>query len=75
LSVDVFGLIIDTTTGENDMDITKALEIVQDKADSLGLPVLETLMYMGDNLDDLFDSEVRAYRVAMRDFRKLFAEV
>jgi hypothetical protein len=75
LSVDVFGLIIDTTTGENDMDITKALEIVQDKADDLGLPVLETLMYMGDNLDDLFDSEVRAYRVAMRDFRKLFAEV
>ena len=57
------------------MDITKALEIVQNKADDLGLPVLETLMYMGDNLDDLFDSEVRAYRVAMRDFRKLFAEV
>ena len=57
------------------MDITKALEIVQNKADDLGLPVFETLMYMGDNLDDLFDSEVRAYRVAMRDFRKLFAEV
>jgi hypothetical protein len=75
LTIVVFGLIIDTTTGENDMDITKALEIVQDKADDLGLPVLETLMYMGDNLDDLFDSEVRAYRVAMRDFRKLFAEV
>jgi hypothetical protein len=75
LTVDVFGHIIDTTTGENDMDITKALEIVQNKADDLGLPVLETLMYMGDNLDDLFDSEVRAYRVAMRDFRKLFAEV
>jgi hypothetical protein len=75
LTIVVFGLIIDTTTGENDMDITKALEIVQNKADDLGLPVFETLMYMGDNLDDLFDSEVRAYRVAMRDFRKLFAEV
>lgn len=57
------------------MDITRALEIVGNVQDNFGEGLLETLMYMQDNLDDFTDTEVRAYRVVIRDFRKLFATV
>jgi hypothetical protein len=55
------------------MKIEEALEIIQDVATDLGEPVLETLIYMQDNLEDFSDNEVRAFRVTMRDFQKLFA--
>lgn len=55
------------------MNIEQALEIIQDVANDLGERLLETLMYMADNLDDFSDNEVRAYRVVRRDFQKLFA--
>lgn len=55
------------------MDIVKALEIIQDVQDNLGLGLLETLQEMQKDLDNFNDKEVRAFRVAMRDFRKLFA--
>lgn len=55
------------------MDIKQALEIIEDVKDSFGEGLLETLEYMSDNLDDFSDREVVAYRVVMRDFRKLFA--
>lgn len=55
------------------MNIEQALEIIQDVADDLGEMLLETLIYMQSNLDDFSDTEQRAFRVAMRDFSKLFA--
>lgn len=55
------------------MNITEALEIVQDIAADMGEGLLETLIYMQSNLEDFPEREVRAYRVAMRDFQKLFA--
>jgi hypothetical protein len=53
------------------MNITTALEIIQDLARPGKL--LETLEYMGDNLQQFDDREVLAYRIVMRDFRKMFA--
>lgn len=55
------------------MNITQALEIVQDIQSDMGEGLLETLMYMQDNLDQFSDTQVRAFRLAMADFRKLFA--
>ena len=55
------------------MNIEQALEIVQDVAADLGEPLLETLMYMQGNIEDFSENEVRAFRVTMRDFQKLFA--
>jgi len=55
------------------MDFTTAIEIIQDVQDKLGLGLLETLQEMQNDLDNFNDKEVRAFRVAMRDFRKLFA--
>lgn len=55
------------------MNIEQALEIVQDVAADLGEGLLETLMYMQGNLEDFSENEVRAFRVTMRDFQKLFA--
>lgn len=55
------------------MNITQALEIVQDIQADMGEGLLETLMYMQDNLDQFSDNQVRAFRLAMADFRKLFA--
>ena len=57
------------------MDITQALEIIEDIQNDMGEGLLETLMYMQDNLDDFSDTQVRAFRRAMADFRKLFAPV
>ena len=50
----------------------EALEIIQKEADSLGLPFLETMMYMQDNLFEYGSVERCAYRVARRNFQKLF---
>ena len=55
------------------MNIEQALDIIEEVQYDLGYGLLETLMYMADNLDDFSDNEVRAYRVVRRDFQKLFA--
>ena len=55
------------------MTITEALNILDDVQVNLNQPLLETLMIMGDNLDDFTEQEIAAYRRAMVDFRKLFA--
>lgn len=57
------------------MNITQALEIVEDIKEDQGEGMLETLMYMQDNLDQFSDTQVRAFRVVMNDFRKLLAPV
>lgn len=56
-----------------DMDITRALEIITELSQDQRLNILETLQYMQENFDDLYYSEQRAYRIAMRDFAKLVA--
>lgn len=57
------------------MDISKALSILDDAAEDAGMSMLDLLQYMSEcDLDDTFSAEeIRAYRIAMRDFRKLFA--
>ena len=55
------------------MNITQALEIVQDIQADMGEGLLETLMYMQDNLDQFSETQVRAFRLVMADFRKMFA--
>jgi hypothetical protein len=55
------------------MDIKQALEVIEDVAEDQGEPMLETLIYMQSNLDDFSESEVKAFRIVMRDFQKLFA--
>ena len=55
------------------MTITEALNILDDVQVNLNQPLLETLMIMGDSLDDFTEQEIAAYRRAMIDFRKLFA--
>lgn len=35
--------------------------------------ILDLLVYMGDNLDDFTENEVRAYRMFMHAGRKMFA--
>jgi len=55
------------------MTQAEALDIVQTEADSIGMPMLETLMFMGENLEE-YDSVQRcACRTAMRGFQRLFA--
>jgi hypothetical protein len=57
------------------MDIVKALEVLDDAREDAGMHMLEFLQYMSEcnlYLDDSFTHEqVHAYRIAMRDFRKL----
>ena len=55
------------------MTQAEALAIVQIEADSMGLPMLETLQFMGDNLEEFGSVERCAYRTAMRGFQRLFA--
>lgn len=57
------------------MNIETALKTIQELQADHGLGLLETLEYMRENFDDLYYTEQVAYRVAMRDFAKLFAEV
>jgi hypothetical protein len=51
----------------------EALDIIQKEADSLGLQFLETMIYMQDNMHEYGSVERCAYRVAFRNFQKLFA--
>ncbi len=57
------------------MNFTQAMVIISDIKESFGEGLLETLQYMQDNLDDFSDEQVRAFRVVMRDFRKLLTPV
>ena len=50
-----------------------ALEIIQKEADALGWPILETMIFMQANLDEYGSVERCAFRVAFRNFQKLFA--
>jgi hypothetical protein len=59
--------------GSSVMDISKALNVLEDVAADHGVGMLDLLQYMTDNLDDFSEEDVKAYRIAMRDFRKLFA--
>ena len=57
------------------MDNAKACDIINEVSNRLGLPFLETLMYMGDHLDEFWDDEQRAFRMVMRAGQELFAPV
>ena len=51
----------------------EALEIIDEEADALGMPVLETLMWMKDNYHELDSVQKNAFRTAFRGFQRLFA--
>jgi len=55
------------------MTQAEALEIVQQEATDLGLPMLETLMYMQDNYEELDSVQKNAFRTAFRGFQRLLA--
>ena len=55
------------------MNIQQALYIIEDIKEDQGEGLLETLMYMQDNLDQFSETQVRAFRLVMADFRKMFA--
>jgi hypothetical protein len=55
------------------MEIGKAIEIIERIAKEQGERLLETLMYMKDNLDDFEDDERLAFRTFMRHGMKMFA--
>ena len=55
------------------MTQAEALEIVQREASDMGMPMLETLMFMGENLEEYGSVERCAYRTAMRGFQRLLA--
>jgi hypothetical protein len=56
------------------MNFEQAVEIVQDYQQDWALPgLLETLEQMQDNIDELTDRQVRAYRVVFNGMAKLFA--
>ena len=62
------------TKQEPQMNFEQAIEIVQDYQQNWALPgLLETLEQMQDNLDELAQREVSAYRVVFREMGKLFA--
>ncbi len=50
----------------------QALDIVEEIQYEQGEGLLETLMYMQDNLDQFSDSQVRAYRKVFSEMSKLF---
>jgi hypothetical protein len=55
------------------MTFTQAMVVICAIKETFGEGLLETLQYMQDNLDDFSDNEKQAFRVVMRDFRKLLA--
>lgn len=55
------------------MTLAQACDTIEELAADHGRPVLETLIYMGENLDDFSENEVRAYRMFMAAGRKMFA--
>ena len=50
----------------------EALDIIEEIQYEQGEGLLETLMYMQDNLDQFSDKQVRAYRKVFSEMRKLF---
>lgn len=55
------------------MNSKQACEIIEEIAADHGEPVLETLMYMQDNLEGFPQHHQLAFHVFMRDARQLFA--
>jgi hypothetical protein len=55
------------------MSQAEALDIVQQEATALGLPILETLMFMQDNYEELDSVQKNAFRTAFRGFQRLLA--
>ena len=53
------------------MNFTEAMITISEIKENFGEGLLETLQYMQDNLEDFSESEQRAFRVVMADFRKL----
>ena len=51
----------------------EALNIVQEEATALGLPILETLIWMQDNYEELDSVQKNAFRTAFRGFQRLLA--
>lgn len=50
----------------------QAIEIVRDIQDDMGEGLLETLQYMDGHIDQFEDRQQAAFRVVMREMRKLF---
>lgn len=57
--------------------LTQALELVTDRVQALGFTHIspESLMALGEQLDDEFDDVRRAYRKVMAGFRTMLAPV
>ena len=55
------------------MQLSEACDVITDLAKDHGEGVLETLIYMQDNLDDFSEREVLAFRLFMNAGRKMFA--
>lgn len=55
------------------MNTATALEIIAEIQTEMGEGLLETLMYMSDNLDQFEPRQQAAFRVAFAGFRQLFA--
>jgi hypothetical protein len=57
------------------MDITTAINIIDDKREIYGMTFLDMLLVMEEMLanDELDNREAAAFRVFMREGRKLFA--
>lgn len=55
------------------MNIATALEIIAEIQDEMGEDLLETLLYVSENLDQFNDHRQEAFRVAFAGFRELFA--
>lgn len=53
--------------------IREDLAVVQAISEQLGLPLLETLIYIGDNMDAFNDAELTSYTMVRAEFQKLFA--
>jgi hypothetical protein len=52
----------------------EALDVIEEIQYEQGEGLLETLMYMQDNLDQFSDKQVRAYRKVFSEMRKLFVK-
>lgn len=55
------------------MSQAEALEIVQQEATDLGLPMLEALTWMSENYEELDSVQKNAFRTAFRGFQRLLA--
>jgi len=53
--------------------ITEALETVTAISQQLQMPMLETLMYIGEHTEEFSLRELRDYYIAMEQFERLLA--